>query len=193
YYSERGESPGRWVGSGLGALDIVEGDIVTESQMRALFGRGMHPNADAIVAQLAAEQMADGVSPRVARLYGAKMAQLGRPHNRYVVDEAGYRFECARAYAEYNRAQGLIEYAKIPPEVREQIRTDVALTMFAEEFGRPPADDRELSGWIARASRPNTKSVAGFDLTFSPVKSVSALWALAPREIAEKIEAAHYA
>ncbi|WP_156769408.1 relaxase domain-containing protein, partial [Nocardia sp. 852002-20019_SCH5090214] len=107
YYSERGESPGRWVGSGLGALDIVEGDIVTESQMRALFGRGMHPNADAIVAQLAAEQMADGVSPRVARLYGAKMAQLGRPHNRYVVDEAGYRFECARAYAEYNRAQGL--------------------------------------------------------------------------------------
>ncbi len=193
YYSERGESPGCWMGSGLGALDIVEGDVVTESQMRALFGRGMHPNADAIVAQLAAEQMAEGVSPRVARLYGAKMAQLGRPHNRYVVAEAGYRFECARAYAEYNRARGLIEYAKIPPEVREQIRTDVALAMFGEEFGRTPADDRELSGWIARASRPNTKSVAGFDLTFSPVKSVSALWALAPREIAEKIETAHNA
>jgi conjugative relaxase-like TrwC/TraI family protein len=35
--------------------------------------------------------------------------------------------------------------------------------------------------------------VAGYDLTFSPVKSVSALWALAPREIAEQIEAAHHA
>jgi conjugative relaxase-like TrwC/TraI family protein len=35
--------------------------------------------------------------------------------------------------------------------------------------------------------------VAGYDLTFSPVKSVSALWALAPREVAERIEAAHAA
>ena len=72
YYSERGESPGRWMGSGLQALDLAVGDEVTEAQMRALFGRGMHPNADAIIAELAAEQMADGVSPRVARLYGAK-------------------------------------------------------------------------------------------------------------------------
>ncbi len=33
--------------------------------------------------------------------------------------------------------------------------------------------------------------MAGYDLTFSPVKSVSALWAVAPREVAEAIEAAH--
>jgi hypothetical protein len=30
--------------------------------------------------------------------------------------------------------------------------------------------------------------VAGYDLTLSPVKSVSALWALAPREVAEQIQ-----
>ena len=35
--------------------------------------------------------------------------------------------------------------------------------------------------------------MAGYDLTFSPVKSVSALWALAPREIAAQVEQAHHA
>lgn len=36
-------------------------------------------------------------------------------------------------------------------------------------------------------------SVAGFDLTFSPVKSISALWALAPPEVARAIRRAHNA
>ena len=65
--------------------------------------------------------------------------------------------------------------------------------MFAEQFGRDPADERELSGFVARATRARTTAVAGYDLTFSPVKSISALWAIAPPEIAEQIEAAHEA
>jgi conjugative relaxase-like TrwC/TraI family protein len=36
-------------------------------------------------------------------------------------------------------------------------------------------------------------SVAGYDLTFSPVKSVSALWALAGPQVAAQVEAAHTA
>ncbi|HEX2893779.1 MAG TPA: MobF family relaxase [Marmoricola sp.] len=36
-------------------------------------------------------------------------------------------------------------------------------------------------------------SVAGFDLTFSPAKSVSALWAVAPPEVAQRIRQAHNA
>ncbi|WP_175484300.1 MobF family relaxase, partial [Modestobacter sp. DSM 44400] len=36
-------------------------------------------------------------------------------------------------------------------------------------------------------------SVAGYDLTFSPVKSVSALWALADPDVAAQVEAAHTA
>ncbi len=193
YYSERGESPGRWLGSGLAALGIDPGDEVTEPQMRALFGRGMHPNADAIIAEVTADQMAQGVSRRVARNYGVRLSQLGRPFNQYAADEYGYRYECARAFAAYNEARGRVEYAPVPDEERERIRTEVANRMFTEEHRRPPRDDRELSGWTARASRPASKAVAGFDLTFSPVKSVSALWALAPREVAEKIEAAHHA
>ena len=48
YYTERGESPGVWIGSGMDRIDgLAAGDPVTAEQMRALFGRGMHPLAEA--------------------------------------------------------------------------------------------------------------------------------------------------
>lgn len=94
YYEAKGESPGRWLGSGLNAFagpdGITSGDVVTAEQMRRLFGAGEHP-------------------------------VTGRP------------------------------------------------------LGR----------------RTRLDGVAGFDLTFSPVKSVSALWAVAPPRIARAIEQAH--
>jgi len=40
-------------------------------------------------------------------------------------------------------------------------------------------DARELAGQIAKDSRPRAQTVAGYDLTFPPVKSVSTLWAVA--------------
>ena len=46
---------------------------------------------------------------------------------------------------------------------------------------------------IAKHSRPRTQAVAGYDLTFSPVKSVSALWAVADPATAAAIERAHRA
>jgi conjugative relaxase-like TrwC/TraI family protein len=51
----------------------------------------------------------------------------------------------------------------------------------------------ELAGQIAKDSRPRTQTVAGYDLTFSPVKSVSTLWAVAPPTVAAVIERAHQA
>ena len=47
YYTERGESPGVWVGSGMDGIDgLTAGDPVTAEQMRALFGCGLHPLAE---------------------------------------------------------------------------------------------------------------------------------------------------
>ncbi|MGH3351982.1 MAG: MobF family relaxase [Nocardioides sp.] len=51
--------------------------------------------------------------------------------------------------------------------------------------GEHPATGRPLG------RRTRSDGVAGFDLTFSPVKSVSALWAVAPPLIARAIERAH--
>ena len=52
YYSQRGESPGRWLGSALGDVDLQDGQEVSAAQMAALFGVGKHPNADAITEQV---------------------------------------------------------------------------------------------------------------------------------------------
>lgn len=76
---------------------------------------------------------------------------------------------------------------------RARIRSEVGTEMFGEAFGRAPLDERELAGFIARESRQKTRAVAGFDLTFSPVKSVSALWAVADQATAAAIERAHNA
>ncbi|BDT91510.1 hypothetical protein IFM12275_14860 [Nocardia sputorum] len=190
YYSERGESPGRWLGSGLPNVGIAVGEAVTEAQMRALFGHGLHPNAEAMIAAEVEALAAEGISSRTARAHAVRLVRLSAPFTKHVVAEYSYRYERAHAYAAYNAEHGRVHYAPIPAEERSRIATDVAGRMFAEEYGRPPRDDRELSGWVARASRAPSKRVAGFDLTFSPVKSVSTLWALAPREVSEKIEAA---
>jgi len=76
---------------------------------------------------------------------------------------------------------------------RATARAEVAREFFAAEQERAPTSARELSAALARYSRPRQTAVAGFDLTFSPVKSVSALWAIAPRDVAEAIEQAHVA
>jgi conjugative relaxase-like TrwC/TraI family protein len=73
------------------------------------------------------------------------------------------------------------------------VRTEVARQFFLIEHGREPVDVRELAGQIAKNSRPRTQTVAGYDLTFSPVKSVSTLWAVAEPALAAVIEQAHQA
>ncbi|TCJ89923.1 MobF family relaxase [Nocardia alba] len=193
YYSEKGESPGVWLGAGLVTLGIDEGDRVTEAQMRALLGEGLHPNADAIIDAAVTEQVALGAKFKDAFRYALKKAQLGRPYSTFTTAPGSYRHECAKGLTDWNTLHGRDPRTAVPAEERRRIRTEVALRMFTDDVGRAPLNSRELSGWIARASRPSKTAIAGFDLTFSPVKSVSALWAVASREVAEQIEKAHHA
>jgi conjugative relaxase-like TrwC/TraI family protein len=78
-------------------------------------------------------------------------------------------------------------------ELRARVRTEVAREYFRKEHGRDPIDAREIAATIAKASRPRTQTVAGYDLTFSPVKSVSTFWAVADPHVAAQIERAHQA
>ncbi|MGY1782234.1 MobF family relaxase [Geodermatophilus sp. SYSU D01036] len=186
YYSQRGESPGVWAGRGLAGLAGVDaGQPVGEAQMKALFGKGRHPDAE----RLQREACTAGRTPEQARAVGA----LGLPFLLFPTAADGFRARCAAEFAAANAAAGRPCDAPLAERERARIRAEVARGMFTDVHGRLPADARELSGFIARASRPTTSAVAGYDLTFSPVKSVSALWALAPREVAKRIEAAHAA
>jgi len=192
YYTEKGESPGQWMGSGLAGLSAgpagvgvaAAGGQVSEAQMLALFGEGRHPDADAIEQRMIGE----GAHPSEALAH----TRLGNPYLVFA-GSTPYRQTVAERFVAHNVAQGMRGDAPIAEDVRATIRTGVAREMFFAEFGSPPVDERELTGFIARGSRQATTAVAGYDLTFSPVKSVSALWASAPREIAAQVEAAHHA
>jgi conjugative relaxase-like TrwC/TraI family protein len=145
----------------------------------------MHPLATQRLEQLGDTDLTD------ANIQAA--TRLGVPFKICDTELARFRVEVARRIAAFNERAGLPGDWPGSPTERAQIRTEVARELFATEHGRPPVDARELAGTIAKHSRPAAQSVAGFDLTFSPVKSVSTLWAVADPQVAAQIELAHHA
>ncbi|SKL10417.1 TrwC relaxase [Mycobacteroides abscessus subsp. massiliense] len=199
YYSVKGEAPGRWLGKGLtaladpGARDVsaqtVEqvwavqaGSEVTEDQMKALFGEGLHPNATKISDYLIGRGLSSDAAGNGAKL-GRKFA---------IYDDPPFVAALSQAYRENNIALGEKPSARVDPATKSAIRTRLARDWFSAENGRPPSDDRELSGYLARINRPPKTAVAAFDLAFSPVKSLSAAWAVAPLPIAQVFEDCHH-
>jgi hypothetical protein len=182
YYAERGESPGVWIGSGMDGIEgLAAGDPVTAEQMRALFGCGVHPLAE--LRQLEGPDLTLHDFQNVAR--------LGAPFKIVDNDLRPLRVEVANRIAALNTAIGWPADASIAAADRSRVRTQVAREFFLSEHGREPIDARELAGQIAKDSRPRTQTVAGYDLTFSPVKWVSTLWAVAAPAVAAVIERAH--
>ena len=186
YYTERGETPGAWIGSGLAGIDgLNAGDAVTAEQMRALFGAGMHPLAAKRLEQLAAADLTDTNIKSATR--------LGAPFKVYAGEVSPFRIEVAKRIATRQAAAGQLADESVSAALRAQVRTEVAREFFRTEHGRDPIDAREIAATIAKQSRPRTQTVAGYDLTFSPVKSVSTLWAVADPHVAAQIERAHQA
>jgi conjugative relaxase-like TrwC/TraI family protein len=186
YYTERGETPGVWIGSGLDGIDgLTAGDPVTAEQMRALFGCGLHP-----LAELRQQQLE---GPDLTPWDFQDAVRLGAPFKVVDGDVGPFRLEVAKRIAAINAAAGLPADAPLPAADRARVRTEVARELYLTEHGREPMDARELAGQIAKESRPRTQTVAGYDLTFSPVKSMSTLWAVAEPAVAAAIDRAHQA
>ncbi len=129
--------------------------------------KGVHPDAQARI-QAA---LARGVSVEQAEA----SVRLGRRFP--VIDHTGevWRERLDAAYEAFHREQG--RRPERGPE-RDLIRWTVATELFRETQQREPTDDAEVKAFIARVARPPRQPVAGVDLVFTPVKSVSVLWAL---------------
>ena len=174
YYTEDGNPQGVWVGGGLAALGVS--GVVTEEQMKALYGEGLHPDAERIIA----EAKAQGKTAAEA----TKAAKLGRSYYGYSTDGTDLSGKIAAGYADFTKAKGR------EPGVadRRAIRTREGELAFREAKGRAPADKEELGRFITAATRPTQQAVAGFDLVFSPAKSVSVLWGLGDEATRKTIE-----
>ena len=143
YYTQRGETPGVWIGSGLDGIDgLTVGDPVTAEQMRALFGCGLHP-----LAELRQQQLE---GPDLSLRDLQEVTRLGVPFK--IVDGvvSPFRLEVARRIAAINSAAGLPTDAPLPAADRARVRTAVAREFFRAEHGREPVDARELAAQIAQ-------------------------------------------
>jgi TrwC relaxase len=142
YYTERGETPGVWIGSGMEGIDgLTAGDPVTAEQMRALFGCGLHPLA------VLRQQQLEG-SDLTARDY-QNAARLGRRSRSSMVTPAHSASKSPDA------SQRSIRQPACPPALPCPLPTGCGcglrwLEFFRVEHGREPIDARELAGQIAK-------------------------------------------
>jgi conjugative relaxase-like TrwC/TraI family protein len=164
YYTAKGESPGTWYGRGLAGLRLEEGSVVSAEQMKLLFGAGLDPTT------------------------GAK---LGRAFSVFANTPTPFETELAHRLEAWRDTHNLNAGSALPKAVREELRTGLAREWFAARYGRPPAGPRELHGFIAKNTRRPRIALAGWDVTLSPPKSVSSLWAIAPPPLAAAIRQVH--
>ena len=91
YYTERGETPGVWIGSGMDGIDgLTVGDPVTAEQMRALFGCGLHP-----LAELRQQQLE---GPDLTVRDFQEVTRLGAPFKIVDGDVSPFRLEVAKTH-----------------------------------------------------------------------------------------------
>lgn len=179
YYTVEGNPQGEWIGAGLAGLGVTGN--VSEAQMKALFGEGRHPDAD----RIESEAIAAGASVKDAM----QASRLGRKFPSLAGRSPEWDEAIAAAHAEFREQHGRV------PEVgaeRDLVRWNVAAGMLQEQLQRD-ATDPEVTTFLAQMGKAPRQPVAGYDLVFTPVKSVSVLWALADRETSDQVREAHVA
>ena len=77
-------------------------------------------------------------------------------------------------------------------EEMKEIRHRVGAILYRQQHGVDPTD-KQLISFIARESKPKSNSVAGFDMVFTPPKSVSLAWGLGDKTLREGVQQAHEA
>ncbi|MEV0952659.1 MobF family relaxase [Promicromonospora sp. NPDC050249] len=183
YYMQHGNPPGQWVGTGLEQLGVS--GLVLEKQMKSLFGQGRHPDAD----RLEVEALARGLTKKDAERTG----RLGRafPEFKAKADD-GYKQALEAAFAVFAAENDR------PPEAgieRDLIRWNVARALAQQEHTDKGASgevsDQDVATWLAKRGQQPRKAVAGYDLVFTPAKSISVLWGLGDAATREAITKAH--
>ena len=154
YYTERGESPGVWIGSGMDGIDgLAAGDPVTAEQMRALFGCGLHP-----LASSGSSSWKDRPSPNGTT---RTRSGSGRRSGSLMVSSARSAWKWRNASGRSIRQPACRPMRRCRLRIGRGCGTELAREFFLAEHGREPMDARELAGQIAKDSRPRTQTVAG--------------------------------
>ncbi|WP_394281320.1 MobF family relaxase [Corynebacterium sp.] len=174
YYQAKGTPPGRWIGRGLASLrseSAAVGVEIEAEQMEALYGLGYHPDTHAMLqAGKTLEQCKLGGKFPIYTNDIPVLNEL-RDAERTLVNENG---------------------RLLTEEERGELAAKIGHQHYVEATGWVDAPDKDVIDWVNRQRDQVKQAVAGFDLTFSPAKSISVLWALADEDTASKIAACHH-
>ncbi|MFI6278048.1 MobF family relaxase [Streptomyces sp. NPDC050988] len=162
-----GVPPGVWHGQAAQALGLS--GIVSDAQMRALFGLGMHPDAEAITAR----ELSQGASLKRAM----KAAKLGPAVPQLAeLSPLDQEIEQVLQQASEQLCRPLTK-----AETKD-LRMRTAALAFEAENHRHPGDGAELGRFLAARTGPQRQARTGYDLTFSS-EELSLLFALGGPEV----------
>ena len=173
YYNANGTPPGRWFGQGLkglGETTAIAGTVVVDEQMAALYGEGMHPDADAMID--------DGAE--------LKDVQLGRTYPYFTGNDP-----VLEAVKKAEKSFRLEHGRRADSEERNRMAFKIAAPFYLEETGAIEAPERDVLAWLNEKKNRVKQPTSGVDLTFSPAKSVSLVWALGDEDTRKTIEKIH--
>lgn len=173
YYTAHGLPAGEWFGKGAAQLG-VSGEV-TEEQMRASYGEFLHPDADEKLKALLSEGVKPEQALRKVRL-GAKPYDFNR--------DIPFMAKRKQALEDFTLANRRVA----TEDEREAIELKIAKEMLPDEVVGSPQAARAL---VANAKRMARYPVSGYDLVFTPMKSVSVLWGIGDEETRKAIMAAH--
>lgn len=189
YYLGRGETPGRWCGSGAAELGLT--GPLQEGHGRELTAllAGRHPDDDTELARPVLRTDPDGLLPSapLVTAVSERAEALGVPVARLVAD---------RQLAE--RLQQLTQLParaaagrSLTPTVAAALATATRLDPVAV-WRDADGSDRLTAARAKEGARVDMRRT-GLDLTISPPKSVSVLYGLGSKETAGQVRAAHEA
>ncbi|PXX53434.1 conjugative relaxase-like TrwC/TraI family protein [Nocardia tenerifensis] len=178
YYLETGTPPGIWLGKGAALLG-VSGEV-TESQMAALFGEGLHPEADAIIAR----EIVAGKTAKQA----IDAAKLGSAYYEFSTKSSPINTIFDRMLDQFTSE----EKRRPSWDERTVLRCEAARAHLTTTLGRPPVQC-EIESALAAERANSRRAVAGFDLVFTPPKSISILWGLGDDEVRATVWRCHNA
>ncbi|MFB7287819.1 MobF family relaxase [Actinacidiphila glaucinigra] len=166
-----GVPAGQWHGRAAPVLGLT--GEVSEPQMRALFGLGMHPDAEAIVARETRAGATKKQAWEAAKL-GPAIPDLaeGSPLDRQI--------EQVLQHASEQLCRPLTA-----AEARD-LKMRVAARAFRAAYRRAPDDGKELARFLAERTGKQRQARTGYDLTFA-CQELSLLFALGDEQVRQVV------
>lgn len=218
YYTANGAPAGQWWGKGAEQLG-VSGEV-TEEQMQAAYGEFLHPDANDTLRELIAngssveealgEVRLGRKSPDFNKDNGFLMAvkqqtiEFTQAHSAVPTPEEKENIErivARRMLADLDagavdadRRFGVTATQGVESLTGDDVAHFVPDCLGTEDQAirhTAPITSERISAFIAQAKREARYPVAGFDMVFTPAKSVSVLWGIGDEKTRKAIMKAH--